>query len=89
MINHIFEHIRARSARLAYHDMHLYTLLDIGLVVNMLMGGAYRSTYTRHKFRLIYMDITNTSNKRSRKISTTQQFFGYYSDHRIYIHSYY
>ncbi|XP_042218269.1 transient receptor potential cation channel trpm-like [Homarus americanus] len=31
-----------------------YTLIDIGLVVNKLMGGAYRSYYTRKKFRTTY-----------------------------------
>jgi transient receptor potential cation channel subfamily M protein 3 len=31
-----------------------YTLIDIGLVINKLMGGAYRSSYTRRKFRHNY-----------------------------------
>jgi hypothetical protein len=31
-----------------------FTLLDIGLVMNQLMGSGYRSSYTRRKFRLRY-----------------------------------
>ncbi|XP_043247449.1 transient receptor potential cation channel trpm-like [Amphibalanus amphitrite] len=33
-----------------------YSLLDIGLVINHLMGGAYRSTYSRRKFRALYYE---------------------------------
>ena len=33
---------------------YAYTLIDIGLVINKLMGGAYRSFYTRRKFRHNY-----------------------------------
>ncbi|KAK4317577.1 hypothetical protein Pmani_011358 [Petrolisthes manimaculis] len=31
-----------------------YTVIDIGLVINKLMGGAYRAYYTRKKFRTVY-----------------------------------
>lgn len=34
-----------------------YTLIDIGLVINKLMGGAYRCSYTRRKFRHIYANL--------------------------------
>ena len=33
---------------------YVYTLIDVGLVINKLMGGAYRSSYTRRKFRHNY-----------------------------------
>lgn len=33
---------------------YAYTLIDIGLVINKLMGGAFRSFYTRRKFRQNY-----------------------------------
>ena len=36
-----------------------YTLIDIGLVMNKLMGGAYRCSYTRRKFRHIYTVLMN------------------------------
>lgn len=35
-----------------------YSLIDIGLVINKLMGGAYRSSYTRRKFRQKYSALT-------------------------------
>ncbi|XP_054000697.1 transient receptor potential cation channel trpm isoform X3 [Hylaeus anthracinus] len=40
---------------------YMYTLHDIGLVINKLMGGAYRSQYTRRKFRLIYTKVMKRS----------------------------
>lgn len=36
-----------------------YTLLDIGQVINKLMGGTYQSSYCRKKFRSIYNAITH------------------------------
>ncbi len=36
---------------------YAYTLVDIGLVMNKLMGGAYRCSYTRRKFRAIYTTL--------------------------------
>ncbi|XP_066274984.1 transient receptor potential cation channel subfamily M member 3-like isoform X1 [Branchiostoma lanceolatum] len=35
-----------------------YNLLDIGLVIEKLMGGAYRCAYTRKKFRMHYAQTT-------------------------------
>ncbi|KAI8499346.1 Transient receptor putative cation channel sub M member 3, partial [Branchiostoma belcheri] len=35
-----------------------YNLIDIGLVIEKLMGGAYRCAYTRKKFRLHYAQTT-------------------------------
>ncbi|XP_034942381.1 transient receptor potential cation channel trpm isoform X2 [Chelonus insularis] len=40
---------------------YMYTLHDIGLVINKLMGGAYRSQYTRRKFRMIYVKVMKRS----------------------------
>lgn len=44
------------------------TLIDIGLVLEVLMGGAYRCKYTRKSFRTLYNNLyglkrvsTNTS----------------------------
>ncbi len=36
-----------------------YTLIDIGNVINMLMGGGFKSTYTRRRFRRIYLETTS------------------------------
>ncbi|XP_029053463.1 transient receptor potential cation channel trpm isoform X1 [Osmia bicornis bicornis] len=40
---------------------YMYTLHDIGLVINKLMGGAYRSQYTRRRFRVIYTKVMKRS----------------------------
>ncbi|XP_076644273.1 transient receptor potential cation channel, subfamily M isoform X2 [Halictus rubicundus] len=40
---------------------YMYTLHDIGLVINKLMGGAYRSQYTRRRFRMIYTRVMKRS----------------------------
>ncbi|XP_072326369.1 transient receptor potential cation channel subfamily M member 7 isoform X2 [Scyliorhinus torazame] len=33
------------------------TLIDVGLVIEYLMGGTYRCTYTRKRFRIIYNNL--------------------------------
>ena len=33
------------------------TLIDIGLVIEYLIGGAYRSSYTRKNFRALYNNL--------------------------------
>ncbi|XP_037922702.1 transient receptor potential cation channel trpm isoform X4 [Hermetia illucens] len=55
---------------------YVYTLHDIGLVINKLMGGAYRSYYTRRKFRPIYAKVMNSYANAHRKSSTFQRFAG-------------
>ncbi|KAL7047046.1 hypothetical protein ACKWTF_002774 [Chironomus riparius] len=55
---------------------YIYTLHDIGLVINKLMGGAYRSYYTRRKFRPIYAKVMNSYVNTHRKASTFQRTAG-------------
>lgn len=33
------------------------TLIDVGLVIEYLMGGTYRCNYTRKRFRMIYNNL--------------------------------
>lgn len=40
------------------------TLIDVGLVIEYLMGGTYRCTYTRKRFRIIYNNL-HAGNRRS------------------------
>ncbi|XP_042564031.1 transient receptor potential cation channel subfamily M member 7 isoform X2 [Clupea harengus] len=40
------------------------TLIDVGLVIEYLMGGTYRCNYTRKRFRLIYNNL-HGNNRRS------------------------
>ncbi|KAG8505318.1 Transient receptor potential cation channel subfamily M member 7, partial [Galemys pyrenaicus] len=44
------------------------TLIDIGLVIEYLMGGTYRCTYTRKRFRLIYNSLGGNN-----RIDTTME----------------
>uniref|UniRef100_A0A672JRA3 Transient receptor potential cation channel, subfamily M, member 7 n=1 Tax=Salarias fasciatus TaxID=181472 RepID=A0A672JRA3_SALFA len=37
------------------------TLIDVGLVIEYLMGGTYRSNYTRKRFRIIYNNLHGNS----------------------------
>nr|XP_036218610.1 transient receptor potential cation channel trpm isoform X5 [Bactrocera oleae] len=55
---------------------YVYTLHDMGLVINKLMGGAYRSYYTRRKFRPIYAKVMNSYANAHRKSSTYQRYAG-------------
>uniref|UniRef100_A0A663EVT0 non-specific serine/threonine protein kinase n=1 Tax=Aquila chrysaetos chrysaetos TaxID=223781 RepID=A0A663EVT0_AQUCH len=38
-------------------DVKQISLIDIGLVIEYLLGGAYRSSYTRKHFRILYNDL--------------------------------
>lgn len=42
------------------------TLIDIGLVVEYLMGGAYRCNYTRKNFRALYNNLYGLKRVRCR-----------------------
>lgn len=55
---------------------YIYTLHDIGLVINKLMGGAYRSYYTRRKFRLIYAKVMKKSPHVHRNSSSFIRYYG-------------
>lgn len=50
-----------------------YTLIDIGLVINKLMGGAYRAYYTRKKFRTVYENMLMRSPRLHRNNSSIFQ----------------
>ncbi|KAK0173426.1 hypothetical protein PV328_006622 [Microctonus aethiopoides] len=61
---------------------YIYTLHDIGLVINKLMGGAYRAQYTRRKFRMIYAKVMKRSgghNLATHRNSTALGMARYYS----------
>ena len=53
-----------------------YTLIDIGLVINQLMGHGYASSYSRRKFRNEYygqLNIPSQANKMNTVVSFEQQ----------------
>lgn len=55
---------------------YVYTLHDIGLVINKLMGGAYRAFYTRRKFRPIYAKVMNKTPHIHRNSSSFVRYYG-------------
>ncbi|XP_068940707.1 transient receptor potential cation channel subfamily M member 6 [Petaurus breviceps papuanus] len=55
------------------------TLIDIGLVIEYLIGGAYRSSYTRKTFRALY----NSLYRKHKRVSGFVQNFSHPSLHRI------
>nr|XP_054095622.1 transient receptor potential cation channel subfamily M member 7 isoform X3 [Callithrix jacchus] len=47
------------------------TLIDIGLVIEYLMGGTYRCTYTKKRFRLIYNSLGGNNRRSGRNTSSS------------------
>ncbi|XP_017660459.1 transient receptor potential cation channel subfamily M member 7 [Pipra filicauda] len=45
-------------------------LIDVGLVIEYLMGGTYRCTYTRKRFRAIYNSLSGNNRRSSRNPSS-------------------
>ncbi|XP_041444214.1 transient receptor potential cation channel subfamily M member 7 isoform X4 [Xenopus laevis] len=46
------------------------TLIDVGLVIEFLMGGTYRCIYTRKRFRIIYNNIQGGNRRSGRNTSS-------------------
>ncbi|XP_053319736.1 transient receptor potential cation channel subfamily M member 7 [Spea bombifrons] len=46
------------------------TLIDVGLVIECLMGGTYRCTYTRKRFRIIYNNLPGGNRRSGRNTSS-------------------
>uniref|UniRef100_A0A3Q2QRF8 non-specific serine/threonine protein kinase n=1 Tax=Fundulus heteroclitus TaxID=8078 RepID=A0A3Q2QRF8_FUNHE len=45
------------------------TLIDVGLVIEYLMGGTYRCNYTRKRFRIIYNNLHGNSRRSGRHMA--------------------
>ncbi|XP_078026969.1 transient receptor potential cation channel subfamily M member 6 isoform X4 [Epinephelus lanceolatus] len=53
---------------------HRLSLIDVGLVIEYLIGGAYRSTYTRKHFRAAYNNhLQDKEGRRDRSTSMSKQ----------------
>ncbi|NWT82233.1 TRPM6 protein, partial [Lanius ludovicianus] len=53
LLHHLVRDVKQNSLSLDYK----ISLIDIGLVIEYLLGEAYRSSYTRKNFRILYNDI--------------------------------
>ncbi|XP_072134017.1 transient receptor potential cation channel subfamily M member 7 isoform X3 [Mobula birostris] len=49
------------------------SLIDVGLVIEYLMGGTYRCTYTRKRFRIIYNNLHGHTRRSGRHSSSIPQ----------------
>ncbi|XP_055470153.1 transient receptor potential cation channel subfamily M member 6 [Psammomys obesus] len=52
-LHHLVQDVKQHTLLSSYR----ITLIDIGLVIEYLIGGAYRSSYTRKSFRVLYNNL--------------------------------
>ncbi|KAM6169965.1 transient receptor potential cation channel subfamily M member 6 [Rhynchocyon petersi] len=74
LLHHLIRDVKQNTLLLGYR----ITLIDIGLVIEYLIGGAYRSSYTRKNFRALYNDI----NRKHKRVSSLAQNLSQPSLHR-------
>ncbi|KFP75287.1 Transient receptor potential cation channel subfamily M member 6, partial [Acanthisitta chloris] len=53
LLHHLVRDVKQNTLSLDYK----ISLIDIGLVIEYLLGGAYRSSYTRKHFRILYNNL--------------------------------
>ncbi|XP_030326019.1 transient receptor potential cation channel subfamily M member 6 isoform X2 [Strigops habroptila] len=66
LLHHLVRDVKQNTLSLDYK----ISLIDIGLVIEYLLGGAYRSSYTRKHFRILYNDLCR---KHKRVLSSFSQ----------------
>uniref|UniRef100_A0A8B9CI76 non-specific serine/threonine protein kinase n=1 Tax=Anser brachyrhynchus TaxID=132585 RepID=A0A8B9CI76_9AVES len=66
LLHHLVRDVKQSTLPLDYK----ISLIDIGLVIEYLLGGAYRSSYTRKHFRILYNDLYR---KHKRALSSFSQ----------------
>uniref|UniRef100_A0A8C8E745 non-specific serine/threonine protein kinase n=1 Tax=Otus sunia TaxID=257818 RepID=A0A8C8E745_9STRI len=78
LLHHLVRDVKQNTLSLDYK----ISLIDIGLVIEYLLGGAYRSSYTRKHFRILYNDLyrKHKSNQSGSKMGSAEstlhsQFF--------------
>ncbi|KAB1280528.1 Transient receptor potential cation channel subfamily M member 6 [Camelus dromedarius] len=65
LLHHLVRDVKQHTLLSVYR----ITLIDIGLVIEYLIGGAYRSSYTRKNFRTLYNNLYN----KNKRVSTLAQ----------------
>ncbi|KAM5298373.1 transient receptor potential cation channel subfamily M member 6 [Ctenodactylus gundi] len=68
LLHHLVQDVKQHTLLSGYR----ITLVDIGLVIEYLIGGAYRSSYTRKAFRILYNSLCR---KHKRSSSLAQSLF--------------
>ncbi|XP_069380165.1 transient receptor potential cation channel subfamily M member 6 isoform X3 [Paralichthys olivaceus] len=71
-LQHLVEDAKQTSLPIGYR----LSLIDIGLVIEYLIGGAYRSTYTRKHFRAAYNRLQDKEGRQNSSSSLSKQRWG-------------
>ncbi|XP_009461905.1 PREDICTED: transient receptor potential cation channel subfamily M member 6 [Nipponia nippon] len=66
LLHHLVRDVKQNTLSLDYK----ISLIDIGLVIEYLLGGAYRSSYTRKHFRILYNDLYRKHKHQSNQIGS-------------------
>ncbi|TRY81917.1 hypothetical protein DNTS_013382 [Danionella cerebrum] len=61
--HHFLRHVLEDARQTRLPAVYRITLIDIGMVIEYLIGGAYRSTYTRKSFRTMYSRLQKEGGK--------------------------
>ncbi|XP_050015899.1 transient receptor potential cation channel subfamily M member 6 isoform X2 [Alexandromys fortis] len=73
-LRHLVQDVKQHTLLSSYR----ITLIDIGLVIEYLIGGAYRSSYTRKNFRVLY----NNLYRKNKSVSSLSQSLSQHSLHQ-------
>ncbi|XP_019063277.1 transient receptor potential cation channel subfamily M member 6 isoform X2 [Fukomys damarensis] len=74
LLHHLVQDVKQHTLLSGYK----ITLIDIGLVVEYLIGGAYRSSYTRKSFRVLY----NNLYRKKKSVTSLAQSLCQHSPHQ-------
>ncbi|XP_010120517.1 PREDICTED: transient receptor potential cation channel subfamily M member 6, partial [Chlamydotis macqueenii] len=69
LLQHLIRDVKQNTLSLDYK----ISLIDIGLVIEYLLGGAYRSSYTRKHFRILYNDLYRKHKSLSHSLHQSNQ----------------
>ncbi|XP_009956890.1 PREDICTED: transient receptor potential cation channel subfamily M member 6 [Leptosomus discolor] len=69
LLHHLVRDVKQNTLSLDYK----ISLIDIGLVIEYLLGGAYRSSYTRKHFRILYNDLYRKHKSLSHSLHQSNQ----------------
>uniref|UniRef100_A0A8C1W002 non-specific serine/threonine protein kinase n=1 Tax=Cyprinus carpio TaxID=7962 RepID=A0A8C1W002_CYPCA len=68
--DHFLRHIIEDARQTRLPAVYRISLIDIGMVIEYLIGGAYRSTYTRKSFRAMYSRFHNPAKEGGKETSS-------------------
>lgn len=71
--HHFLRHVIADAKQTRLPAVYRISLIDIGMVIEYLIGGAYRSTYTRKRFRTMYSRLHNPAKETSSPFSKAKK----------------